>query len=141
MSIILLTVITKLIAGIDAIFPTAKALNFVELVLLATIIFSAIIALFPSINSLLNRSTVGNSFNSFMYSFLGGLLGGFTGATIGFLSGCLFSLIIPPQLYLGSEIMFYALWLITFIFLCWLIGILIGGITTIRPVIKFFSKS
>ena len=137
----LLTVITKFIAAIDAIFPTAKTLNPVQIVILATIIFSATIAIFPGINRLLNKRSVGDSFNSFMYSFLGGLLGGFAGIIIGFVSVCIIYLIIPPQLHIGPEIIFYVLWLMTFWVLLWLVGVSIGAIATIRPLIKFFSKS
>ena len=141
MDIILLTVITKLISALDAIFSNAKNLNSVKIIILATVILSAIIAIFSSINSLFKKSTVSDRFNLFLYSFLGSLLGGLAGTIIGFSLGCLFYLIIPPQIYLGPEIMFHALWLITFMSLCRLISILIGGITTIKPVIKFFSKS
>ena len=140
MSIILLKIISKIFSAIDAIFPNAKNLNPVEITILSTVILSAIIAIFHTIKSLINKGTFGNSFNLFMYSFLGGLLGGFTGTIISFVSGCLIYLIIPSQIYIGPEIMFHALWLMTLMFLCWLAGVLIGGITTIRPLIKFFSN-
>ena len=47
-----------------------------EILILATIILSAIIAIFPAISSLLNQKTAEESFDIFVYFFLGGLLGG-----------------------------------------------------------------
>lgn len=137
MDIIILIVITKLVSAIDAIFPNAKNLKPVEIIILATVILSAIVAIFSSINSLLKKSTISDRFNLLMYSFLGGLLGGFTGTIIGFLIACIVYLIIPP----GFADIFYFFRLMAFMILCWSIGIIIGGIVTIKPLMKLFFKS
>lgn len=133
MDIIFLKLIYKFISAIGEIFPSTKNLSFIEIVILLTIILSAIVALFSSINKLFNKKTIRDGFNQFMYSFLGGLLGAVTGTSISLLLGFIVYLIIPAQSDFISYDIFYLFHLIVFLLFGWLIGVLAGGIITIKP--------
>ena len=111
-----------------------------KILILATIVLSAITAIFPAISTLLKKKTVSDSFDSFVCSFLGGLLGGVIGVIIGYALGYIVYLIVP----LNSGLMFgnfekivgFALVL----FICWFVCTLTGAIKTIKPSIEFFSN-
>lgn len=138
MDIVLLKAIYKLISGINAVFPSIKNLSYMEIGILATIIVSAIIAIFQSTSDLLKQKDIRNSFDLFMYSFLGGLFGGIIGTGIGLLLSSMIYLIIPPDCDFICD-WFYPIRLMVFISVSWFFGVLTGGIKTIRPVIRFFS--
>lgn len=137
----ILILVLYVFSAIDAMFPRLKELNPIEILILATVILSAIIAILFAIISLFTKKNVLNSFDLFMYSFLGGLMGGLIGTIIGFALGYLVALIIPSS----GDFMFSdlnkAVGLVVVLFVCWLIGVIAGAITTIKPVIKFFSNS
>lgn len=108
-----------------------------EILILSTVILSAIVAMFPAIGCLLYKKTIEESFDEFIYSFLGGLLGGFIGILIGVITGYFSYLIVPPQ----SDFGFPDLRHVLFWFIGLFVGVLIGGIITIKPIIKFFSDN
>ncbi|MEM7594255.1 MAG: hypothetical protein AAF383_22545 [Cyanobacteria bacterium P01_A01_bin.83] len=94
---------------------------------------SAIVAVFPAMGSFLYKKNIQESFDEFIYSFLGGLLGGFIGTTISFMIGHIcYSLGFFQPDFGFPDLRIVLLWLFG---LC--IGVLIGGITTIKPIIRF----
>ncbi|MEO1341871.1 MAG: hypothetical protein AAFV28_12190 [Cyanobacteria bacterium J06635_13] len=107
-----------------------------ESLILSVIVLSVIVAMFYALVGLLRKETIVNIFDLFIYSFLGGLLGGFIGTAIGFGLAYIVYLIAPLPSDFGIPDPRYILfWLIGL-----LAGVLIGGIITIKPLIKFFSN-
>lgn len=108
-----------------------------QILILGTVILSAIVAMFPAFSCLLHKKTIEESFDEFIYSFLGGLLGGFIGTTTGFMTGYIcYSLGFFQPDFGFPDLRIVLLWLVG---LC--VGVLIGGITTIKPIIRFFSDN
>jgi ABC-type lipoprotein release transport system permease subunit len=71
-----------------------------------------------------------------MYSFLGSLLEGFIGTIIGFALGYIVALIIPSDGGFIYSDLNKVIGLVAVLFVCWFIGVVAGGITTIKPLIK-----
>ncbi len=108
-----------------------------QILILSTVILSAIVAIFPAFGCLLYKKTIQDSFDEFIYSFLGGLLGGFIGTLIGVMIGHICYLLGLFQSDFGLPDLRIVLYWIAG--LC--VGVLIGGIITIKPLIKFFSDN
>lgn len=137
----ILILLIYVFSAIDATFPSLKQLNSIELLILATVTLSTIIAILFAIKTLFTQKNISNSFDSFMYSFLGGLIGGLIGTIIGFALGYLVALIIPSDGGFMFNDLNKAVGLVVVLFVCWLTGVVAGGITTIKPLTKFFSNS
>ena len=108
-----------------------------QILILSTVILSAIVAIFPAFGCLLHKRTIEETFDEFIYSFLGGLLGGFIGTIIGSMIGdiCYSLGFFQPDFGVPDiRIIFVGL-----AALC--LGVLIGGIITIKPIIRFFSDN
>ena len=133
----LLIILHKIWSAIKTAFPiftSIKSLNSTQVLILATVALLAIIAIFKSINILIKKSTIQYSFNSF----LGGLLGGFAGIIIGYLLGYIVSLVVPSTGDLMFGNMDKAMGFVLVLVLCWFVGIITGGIKTIKPLIRLF---
>lgn len=110
-----------------------------DILVLGTVILSAIVAMFSAFGYYywVCEKTIEESFDEFIYSFLGGLLGGFIGVITGFIIGYIcYSLgFFQPDFGLPN------LRIIWFYLISLCVGVLIGGIITIKPLIKFFSDN
>ena len=108
-----------------------------QILILSVVILSAIVAIFPAFGCLLYKKTIQESFDKFIYSFLGGLLGGFIGTITGFMTGYIcYSLGFFQPDFGFPDLRIVFLWLV-----CLCVGVLIGGIITIKPIIKLFSDN
>ena len=108
-----------------------------QILILGTVILSAIVAIFifPIFSWLLYKKNIQESVGEFIYSFLGGLLGGSIGTTIGFMIGNIFYSLGFFQPDFGvPDLRILLFWIVG---LC--VEVLIGGITTIKPIIRFLS--
>ena len=108
-----------------------------ELIILAYIVLSVVIAVFSAIGNFINKKTVTEGCDYFFDSFFGGLLGGFVGVLICIILEYLFYL----SIYSYSSSSFYDIEYFYFSLKIFglVIGVIIGGIITIQPLIKFFS--
>lgn len=105
--------------------------------ILVTVVFSVIVAIFPAISCLRAKKNIIEIFDEFIYSFLGGLLGGFIGTIIGFIAGYIYYRVSFFQPNFGFPDLS-----MMFVWLAGLgAGVLIGGIITIKPIIKLFLNS
>lgn len=114
-------------------------MNTVHIILISTITLSIIIGTIYGIVTSAKKKSIEKSFDSFVYSFLGSLLGAFVGSLVGFALGWVIYQIIP----LDSGFMFNTFSkgigaAITFL-ICWLLGTVIGGIKTIKPLTKLLK--
>ncbi|BAZ43217.1 hypothetical protein NIES4102_02170 [Chondrocystis sp. NIES-4102] len=86
----------------------------------------------PTISSFIINKDIYASFDVFMYSFLGGLIGGFIGIIVALPLGFIVYLIIPSDGgFIYSDLNKIVGYIIT-ICLGWLLGIIVGGIKTIK---------
>lgn len=99
--------------------------------ILITLILSAIIGVYFAIVALFKRKTMEQSFYSFIYSLCGGFLGGLAGSLLGLPLGWIVSAIIPLErssIFLIGNTWGKAIGFAMTFFLCWIIGIFVGGI-------------
>lgn len=107
-----------------------------QILIWSTVILSIIIGFFSSLGVAISRKNIDSIFNSFIYFFLGGLFGGFVGSLIGFAVSYIAYLIIPYQGGFVFDDRMVGMF-IAFI-LCWIIGVIVGSISGIKPIIKLF---
>ena len=96
--------------------------------ILITFVLSAIIGVFWGIVALFQRKTMEQSFYLFIHSLFGGLLGGLLGSIVGLVIGSIIIFVTSAKPdFISYDIIAIMMGIIAF-FICWIIGILIGGI-------------
>lgn len=110
--------------------------------ILMTIVFATVIGLTSTIADRVNNERKKERIDIFAYSFLGGLLGAIVGSLTGFMIGCVIYFVFNfvPYLRHSDELLLYAyLAGLCMFIICWLLGIIVGGFKTIKPLLKLFS--